>query len=331
MTLRKLRITKNREAAELFALIRNDEGLLDAIAPPVWKMWDALHEEFIAAGHADFDPSPLIVPAVSDLIIGAIKAKVLVLGRVESKSLRRKAQELDDLSRKAAMYCVADDLLCYVLQDYQSITKSDAFEVIDESEASDETADEFDLDRDYADITDAEHQSLVKAERAGKAQIGVDRAFARDFYLWEPLATIRAQTGESPYVEKLVAWSALIGAVASLLVSLGFLAWIAGGWSALLIPIAIVWWVGNFSMSVRGDSTILGPTFVLLGAVAAPVATTWLTPTQAWCVGSYAASLWCTRLLYTATTDFFRAFVLRNARAFRTFPGGVQVKHTSLH
>lgn len=131
---KKRRITRNSEAAELVAHIRNDDAMMTAIGTALQEFWQQYKAEFAAAGRSTWDPSPMLVPPTTDLIIALIERKVQTLKA--APQFRRAATELEPLSKKASLYPVADDLLQVCLSDYRPMAETGQFEVIDESTAT---------------------------------------------------------------------------------------------------------------------------------------------------------------------------------------------------
>ena len=167
---------------------------------------------------------------------------------------------------------------------------------------------------------------LVRQEEAGHLILGVDRAFARRFYTNVPLREIEARTGEGPYLEKTVIYSAFVGGPLLLLASLAQSLWVLGYWSALFIPVAAVVWVVVHADSVRARaamttvSLVVAATAIGFGVSHGSIRFSWALAL------TYAASLWLSRLLYVSATFFLRAFVLRNRGAWEWLQGQFVVR-----
>jgi hypothetical protein len=131
---KKLRITRNSEAAELVAHIRDDDAMMTELRTALQDFWQQYKDEFAAAGRSTWDPSPMLIPPTTDLIIALIERKVQTLKA--APQFRRTATELEALSKKASLYPVADDILHVCLSDYRPMAETDQFEVIDESMAT---------------------------------------------------------------------------------------------------------------------------------------------------------------------------------------------------
>ena len=128
---KKLRITRNAEASELVAHIRDDDAMMTALKTALQEFWQQYKAEFAAAGRSTWDPSPMLIPPTTDLIIALIERKVEALKA--APQFKRAATELEALSKKASLYPVADDILQVCLADYRPMAESGSFEVIDET------------------------------------------------------------------------------------------------------------------------------------------------------------------------------------------------------
>ncbi len=176
-------------------------------------------------------------------------------------------------------------------------------------------------------MNDTEHKDLVKLAETGKILIGVDRVAARKFFMDIPLSTIQEKTEETPYFAKTLVMSAFMLGPAALITSVT-LAFIAYGWwgfiPLLLCPLVYLLYQG--SSSAGGASLSLITVFVVivslvhfLGIFNAPWSTGF--------VAVFLFSLWCTRLVYSAATFMYRAFAVRNRKAFEFLSPGLSIKH----
>ena len=178
-------------------------------------------------------------------------------------------------------------------------------------------------------MTDVEHAEIVRAESEGRLVVGVRRAFARDLFLYVPLSEIRERTGESVFVEKAVAWLALLGSLMALLGSCAVAALAFGWWAVAIIPVLPAVWFFYASLSVRGTSRLELIAVIVLVIVALVVfGAVPLLWSGSFAI-AFAASLFLLRLLYAATTFLFRLLVMRNRRAWEAFDCGIGVQHTS--
>jgi hypothetical protein len=131
---KKLRIIRNSEAGELMAIIRDDDAMMNALRSALEAFWQQYKAEFAAAGRSAWDPSPMLIPPTTDLIIALIERKVQTLKA--TPQFMRSATQLEALSNKASLYPVADDILQICLPDYRPMTETGQFEFIDESTAT---------------------------------------------------------------------------------------------------------------------------------------------------------------------------------------------------
>ena len=157
---------------------------------------------------------------------------------------------------------------------------------------------------------------LVRREADGSVLLGVDRTFARRFYTNVSLNEIEARTGQTPYFEKAVIYTALVGAPVLLLLSVIRSPWVIGWWSALSIPVAVLIWIGFYGDSARAGARLRVISVVVVGVGIGTLVTDGQTR-AVWFLGFvYASALWLTRLLYISATSFLRALVLQNRRAW---------------
>jgi len=176
-------------------------------------------------------------------------------------------------------------------------------------------------------MNDTEHKELVKLAEAGKILIGVDRAAARKLFTDVPLSKIQKMTGETPYFEKVLVISAFILGPVALITSV-ILAFIAFGWwgliPLLLCPVIYLLYQGSSSVGGAGLSLITASVVVaglvhFLGNFNAPWSTGF--------VAVFLFSLWCARFVYSAATFMYRAFAIRNRKAFEFLSQGMSIKH----
>jgi hypothetical protein len=128
---KQLRVTRNAEASELVAHIRDDAAMMATLTTAIQYLWQQYTAAFAAAVRSTAEPSPLLIPPTTDLIIALIERKVEALKG--TPRLSRAATELDALLRTASLYCVADDILQICLPDYRPMAETGHFEVIDHS------------------------------------------------------------------------------------------------------------------------------------------------------------------------------------------------------
>lgn len=174
-----------------------------------------------------------------------------------------------------------------------------------------------------------DHQEAVELEQQGKLLIGVERDMAHKFYTDVPLSTILEATGEAPYVEKaVVRFAQFFGPVALLAsIVLGFYAF--HWWGIVCLNACPVAYGVYSAFSAMGRSRLGGITVLLFASVGIHFFGGFDVP---WVTGFAIAlvfSLWCTRLLYCSATNFLRAFVIRNERAFHYLSDRLVLRETS--
>jgi hypothetical protein len=163
---------------------------------------------------------------------------------------------------------------------------------------------------------ESDHAEIIARETRGELVIGIDRTFARRLYTDVSLRDIERETGEAPYVEKLIVMGAFVGSPLMLMASSAAAIFVLH-WSALLaIPLGLLSWILFKLRSPLGQASLV-PISILLGALAI----CWVLNVdgrgQCFAVlTGYALALWLDRLLYTASTFLLRALISRNARAF---------------
>ena len=173
-------------------------------------------------------------------------------------------------------------------------------------------------------MNDSEYSALVPSANDGRLLIGVDRIFARRLYTETPTSAIEEATGEAPYFEKLVVWSAYIVSPLGMLISAILAAFAFRWWALLVVPMALILSVINSISARRGSSSI----WFLNVAVVAAVSVHFLRLANPWLSGfiaTFAFAMWCKRFLYWVATSFLRAFALRNQRALEAFGEGIRI------
>lgn len=175
-------------------------------------------------------------------------------------------------------------------------------------------------------MNDAEYKALVQSAYDNRILIGVDRIFARRLYTNISTSTIHTITGETPYIEKFVIWFAFLAS--PIAICMGVFAAVFGfrWWAFIVVPGALLLWMLNRSMSVRGGSSMWFLTLILVTAVSLHFMKLLSSPWMSGFIAIFAFALWCDRLLYCASTFFLRAFVLRNPRALEAFGEGITIR-----
>src|SRR5207249_10000082 len=94
-------------------------------------------------------------------------------------------------------------------------------------------------------MNDAEYEAFVQSACDGRAQIGVDRIYARQVYLEMATSAIEEATGETPYLEKVVVWFAYLASPLAIATSALLTALTFHWWALLLVPVELVAWMLN--------------------------------------------------------------------------------------
>jgi len=162
-----------------------------------------------------------------------------------------------------------------------------------------------------------DYTNLVKLEKQGKILIGVDRAMARKFYTDISMQKIREETGETPYLEKIIIWFAFLFGPISLLTSIviGFLAF--NWWGIISLLLCPIIYFAYSSSSVRGNSRMIGINILLLVSSGIHFLRVFDVPKITAFVIIFIFSLWLIRLLYCSSTFLLRNFVIRNKKAYQ--------------
>jgi hypothetical protein len=175
-------------------------------------------------------------------------------------------------------------------------------------------------------MTDKEYKDLVGQVNSGALLVGVDRAVARRFYTDVSLSRIEEETGEAPYLEKMVIWLAYLTSPISLLASVVLSILAFSWWAVLAIPASVgiyLFWAGQSSMPQRGMLVVSILLAVAIGSLFMPFFTS---PFICWYLIAMVYALWSSRLTYCAATTSLLGFVLRNQRAFEYMAEDIRVK-----
>jgi hypothetical protein len=170
---------------------------------------------------------------------------------------------------------------------------------------------------------------VIRREADGSLLVGVHRSVAQQFWAEVPLKEIEIRTGEAPYTQKAIIYLAFVGGPVLLLASIVRAPWVIGWWAALGIPLGLVFWIGFHGNSGRPTGR-LGTITVAWMVVAAGTAFSQGRAEAAWQLGLlYVSSLWLSRLLYVASTSFFRYLVLHNRRAWEWLNSSLELVDAS--
>jgi len=154
----------------------------------------------------------------------------------------------------------------------------------------------------------------------------VDRIFARKLYIEIPTSEIKEATGEKPRLAKLIVWFAYIASPLAMLITAILAAFSFRWWALLIIPAGFLGWMFNSMTARLGSSSMWFLTLVGIAAVGVHLMRLLANPYLSGFIASFAFALWCDQLLYSASTVFFRAFVLRNQRALQAFGEGIRLR-----
>ena len=114
MPKQKVRVVHNPETDRLLEAIRADQLFLDELGENALEGWTVV-ENALGADASARMTSANLVPAMTDLLIEFVQAKVKQLNEIPGK--QDAAKWLDAISRKAALYLVVDSLLQDFLPD----------------------------------------------------------------------------------------------------------------------------------------------------------------------------------------------------------------------
>lgn len=128
---KQLRIIRNAEAGELLSHICDDDAMMIALRISLQEFWQQYKALFAAASHSTWDPSPMLIPPTTNLIIALVEGKINTLKA--SPELRLASSRLEKLLMKASLYPVADEILKICLPAYRSMAESGQFELIDDT------------------------------------------------------------------------------------------------------------------------------------------------------------------------------------------------------
>lgn len=172
----------------------------------------------------------------------------------------------------------------------------------------------------------ARYEEIVRGERTGDILVGIDRIVARRLYTDVPISVVLENTGEAPYIEKAIGLSLFILGPAALLASIILSIVAFWWWAILVVPAGLFIWGFFYSTSSiagrrAGFMSVLLITAGLL-VLTSPFQNRLVAPG----LFAYTLVLWCTRVLYTSTTGFFRLLVLRNYRAYVWLKDSVVVR-----
>jgi hypothetical protein len=176
-------------------------------------------------------------------------------------------------------------------------------------------------------MTQTEHADIVRRESEGQIRLGVDRPYARKFYTDIPIRVVEKETGEAPYLEKMVTFGCFLGSPIALLISSYFAVLAFGWWSAAVIPLSFFAWLLYAGRSAAGTSRLRGITVVVVAILLLHLlqpASHRFTPFLFF----FALALWLHRLLYVGATVFLRSFIIRNHRAFIFVQDYVHIRST---
>lgn len=168
----------------------------------------------------------------------------------------------------------------------------------------------------YVPQAQDEHATFVTLAESGRLLVGVDRVFARRFYTDTPLNTINANTGEAPYLEKLLVMTAFVGGPVLLALACVWIAYIIRWWAIIALPGAVAAWIAFYAASCRRNASLGWVSVVAIGLALAATLKLFAHGQLFGALAVYVSALWMARFVYVSATFFLRAFVIRNSQAF---------------
>ena len=163
------------------------------------------------------------------------------------------------------------------------------------------------------------HKEFVESEKQGRLLVGIDRTLAREFYVNVPISQIESETGESPYIEKIIVVLALFAGPVSLLASVVFGFWFFGWWGLISLVLFPIIYFSFSASSIRGDAKITWISLLLVVSVSIYFFDYLDIKNIAGLLTTFFFSLWSIRFLYYSSTLFLRSFIIRNEKAYKYF------------
>lgn len=155
-------------------------------------------------------------------------------------------------------------------------------------------------------------------------------AIARQLWMSIPIAVFQKETGESPYVQKIIIWGAYIASYISFLVSLIFSIIAFKWWSLLIVPASITVFAVFMGMSSVPRGTFFSRGLPVSLLFLASLVFLIYRPDDLYARYAFLflLSLWCTQLYYDVSTSSLKSLVLRNQKAFEFFQEHLHVRAT---
>ena len=175
-------------------------------------------------------------------------------------------------------------------------------------------------------MDETEYRQFVQDVNAGRIMIGVDRPFARKVYTKMSFSAIQQATGETPFIEKAVVLFAFVAQAIAILGAFVLAVFAFRWWAFLVIPVVAILWFYNMSRSSMGGASIRIHTVALIGALIIHFLKVLPNPWMSEFLIVFVFALWCSRLVYNASTFLLRECVLRNPRALEAFEEGITIR-----
>jgi hypothetical protein len=172
-------------------------------------------------------------------------------------------------------------------------------------------------------ITEAEFAQLQADRKRGAVEVSLPREVARQFFLRITSSEVKATTGKSIALQKLLVWICTITSPILFVASLVFFAMTHSAWeSTLILPIAGICWTVIYGLTSNQGGWLIGT--VPLVICAFPMASSGANTSDP--LFLFVLSIWLQRASYLLADRWLMAIVMRHFEAFEMMEAHLQIE-----
>lgn len=172
-------------------------------------------------------------------------------------------------------------------------------------------------------ITEAEFTQLQADRKSGAVDVSLPREVARQFFLRITSAEVKATTGKSITLQKLLVWFCAITSPILFLASMVFFAMTHSAWeSTLILPIAGICWTVIYGLTSNQGGWLIGtvPLVICALPMANPSANT------ADPIFLFVLSIWLQRASYLLADRWLMSIIMGHYDAFEMMEAHLQIE-----
>lgn len=172
-------------------------------------------------------------------------------------------------------------------------------------------------------MSEAEFESLQQDLSSGKVDVSMPREVARQFFLRITAAEVKATTGRSIVVHKLLVWLFTIASPLIFLACILSFIMTHSAWEAsLIVPIAGICWTVIYGLTSNQGGWLIGTVPLIISA--SPLVNSGLNPADPFFL--FVLSIWLQRASYLLSEQWLMSIIMGHYAAFEMMETHLQIE-----